>query len=150
MLFLITHTLTNNIITMKYLIFCFVLLFGFGCNSLKEKKEGDNTLEDGSYSVISIAGTDVSSGKLTLVISEKGQKVSGFGGCNNYSGKINPQGSEALFSRLMSTKKYCNPGSTTETLFLKEMENVASVSVKGNTMNLNNAVGESIILLSTE
>ena len=150
MLFVITHTLTNNIITMKNLIFCFVLLFAFGCNSLKEKKEGDNTLEDGSYSVISIAGTDVSPEKLTLVISEKGQKVSGFGGCNNYSGNVNPQGSETLFSRLMTTKKYCNPGSTTETLFLKEMGNVASVSVIGNAMNLNNADGESILILSNK
>ena len=84
------------------------------------------------------------------VISEEGQKVSGFGGCNTYSGNINPQGSETLFSRLMSTKKYCNSGLTTEKLFLKEMRNVTSVSVKGNTMNLNNASGESIILVLKE
>jgi len=135
---------------MKNLIFCFVLLFAFGCNSLKEKKEGGSTLEDGSYNVTSIAGTDVSSDKLTLVISEKGQKVSGFGGCNNYSGNVNPQGSNTYFSRLSRTKKYCTDTMTTEDLFLKEMGNVASVSVIGNAMNLNNADGESILILSNK
>jgi len=135
---------------MKNLIFCFVLLFAFGCNSLKEKKEGDNTLEDGSYSVISIAGTDVSPEKLTLVISEKGQKVSGFGGCNNYSGNVNPKGSDTYFSSLARTKKYCTDRMTTEDLFLKEMQSVVSISTKGNTVNLNNKAGESIIVLSTE
>ncbi|MFT4669851.1 MAG: heat shock protein HslJ [Flavobacteriaceae bacterium] len=135
---------------MKKLLFFSILLLAFGCNSLKEKQGAgttDNTLKAGSYSVTSITGTDISSENLTLVISEEGQKISGFCGCNNYSGNINPQGSETLFSRLISTKIYCNSGLTTEELFLKEMRNVASVSVKENTINLKNASGGSIILV---
>ena len=137
---------------MKKLLFYSILLLAFGCNSLKEKKDAeiDSTLKDGSYSVTSIVGTDISSENLTLVISEGGQKISGFCGCNTYSGALNPQGSDALYSRLKSTKKYCDSGMTTEKLFIKEMQNVASVSVKGNTVNMNNASGESIILILKE
>ena len=138
---------------MKNLLFCSILLLAFGCNSLKENKGAgttDNTLKDGAYKVTSIIGTDISSEKLTLVISEDGQRVSGFGGCNNYSGNINPQGSETLFSKLTSTKKYCNSGLATEKLFLKEIQNVASISTEGNTMNLNNATGDPILILTNE
>ena len=138
---------------MKNLLFCSILLLAFGCNSLKENKEAgttDNTLKDGAYKVSSIVGTDISSDNLTLVISEDGQRISGFCGCNTYSGALNPQGSDALFSKLKTTKKYCNSGMTVENLFVKEMQNVASVSVNGNTMNMNNASGESIILVLKE
>ena len=135
---------------MKNLLFCSILLIAFGCNSLKEKKEGGNSLDDGSYNVTSIAGTDVSSEKLTVVISEEGKKVSGFCGCNTYFGGINPHGSATYFSSLARTKKYCTDRMTTEELFLEEMQNVASISTEGNTVNLNNTGGETIIIASKE
>lgn len=135
---------------MKNLLFCSILLLAFGCNSLKEKKDADggNNLKDESYSVTSITGTDISSENLTLVISEGGQKVSGFCGCNTYFGVINPQGSDALFTRLSTTKMLCNNNMTTERLFLKEIKNVTAVSIEGNSMNLLNATGETIIIVS--
>ncbi|EDM44271.1 hypothetical protein SCB49_04560 [unidentified eubacterium SCB49] len=134
---------------MKNLLICSILILTISCNTTKSKMEADTTttLSDGAYTVSTIRGENVSSEKLTLVVSEEGQRISGFSGCNSYFGAMNVESSDRLFSEMGATKKLCQSAMGTEKSFLNSLQTVSSITKEGSTLNLKNTNGETVIVL---
>lgn len=134
---------------MKTLLYYSILVLTFSCNSTKSKTDGmsTNTLQDGSYTVVSILGNDVTAEKLTLDVSEAGKSISGFSGCNRYFGSIENNAKGLLFSGVGSTKMFCQESMKTEQSYLTEMRNVTSAIAKESLIHLKNDNGETIIVL---
>lgn len=134
---------------MKTLLFYSLLILTFSCNSAKTKKDAMsmNTLQDGSYTIVSILGSDVSTEKLTLDVSEVGTSISGFSGCNNYFGTIENKTDGFVFSGIGATKKFCPATMKTEKSYLGEMANVVSATTQEDQVHLKNGNGETIIVL---
>lgn len=56
-------------------------------------------------------------------------KVSGFLGCNNFSGNMDLDDQSVLFSELKGTMKACSVGSVTENHLLNAMTNATSMNI---------------------
>ncbi len=82
---------------------------------------------------------------VTLSIDETG-KISGNGGCNDYSGNYlfkNPARSfkkskKIKFSGIISTKMNCQPGSKTENAFFSSLRSAAAAAFEGDELIIKN------------
>ena len=90
----------------------------------------------GSYSVEELLSNDVS--KKEYFISFDAEKVSGFMGCNMYSGMYKLQNESISFGPMMSTRKYCENAMENETLWFKASTEVTSFKMENKTILLYN------------
>ncbi len=81
----------------------------------------------GSYSVEILVGNDVS--KKEYFISFEENRVSGFMGCNMYSGTYKIEGETIAIMPLMSTKKYCMDEMENENLWFKKASEIATFEI---------------------
>lgn len=77
--------------------------------------------------------------KVKLNFGDSGENVSGQSTCNNYNGpcvldKTAPGSFDA--SEIMSTKKFCKNGMSTESAYLQVLEEADSYSLKGKSLTL--------------
>lgn len=87
---------------------------------------------------ISVASDPAKSPYLMLVAD--GERVNGFGGCNNFAGGFElPAPTRIRFSNLAKTLKACASGMETEDAFLKVLEQVDNYAINGNTLSLHRA-----------
>ena len=97
----------------------------------------------GSYSVEELLSKDVS--KKEYFISFDADKVSGFMGCNMYSGTYEFQEETISFGPLMATKKYCENEMENENLWLKSVSEITSFSIDGKSVLLFDNQGKLIL-----
>lgn len=88
----------------------------------------------GSYSVEELLSKDVS--KKEYFISFDADKVSGFMGCNMYSGTYEFQEETISFGPLMATKKYCENEMENETSWFKVSSEVSTFKMENKTILL--------------
>lgn len=88
----------------------------------------------GSYSVEELLSKDVS--KKEYFISFDADKVSGFMGCNMYSGTYEFQEETISFGPLMATKKYCENEMENEALWFKVSSEVSTFKMEDKTILL--------------
>jgi heat shock protein HslJ len=88
----------------------------------------------GSYSVETLLSNDVS--KKEYFISFDDQNVSGFMGCNMYSGTYKLEEEVISLSPFMATKKYCDNAMENETLWFKASTEVTSFKMENKTILL--------------
>ena len=88
----------------------------------------------GSYVVEELASNDVS--KKEYFISFDEDKVSGYMGCNFYSGTYKIQNNSISLSSLMATKKYCANEMENETLWLNISSTVSFFKIENKTILL--------------
>jgi len=81
----------------------------------------------GSYSVEILVGNDVS--KKEYFISFEENRVSGFMGCNMYSGTYKIEDETIAIMPLMSTKKYCMDEMENENLWFKKASEIATFEI---------------------
>jgi len=92
----------------------------------------------GTYYITSLKGTKIKSLNLTLNFVENSDKVSGFSGCNRFSGTYAIKKDSIYFSPLIATKMYCEKTQKTENLMLSYLSKTNSFLVEENTLILKN------------
>jgi len=74
---------------------------------------------------------------LDLLLDPVSGKINGFSGCNNFNGIYERSDeNELLFSKIASTRKYCESTQEVENAFLKALEKVRSYRVSENQLEL--------------
>jgi heat shock protein HslJ len=72
-------------------------------------------------------------------------RLSGFAGCNNFSGSYTLEGDQLKIGPVASTQMACaEPGSSVETAFHKALSGTLRYSVDGDTLTATNASGETL------
>ncbi len=81
-----------------------------------------------------------------LEIYVKEMRFLGYGGCNNYSGKVSKlSDSEVQFGPAMSTRKFCQGSSEQENLYLQSLEKVRSWKVEKEWLSLLDESGKVLL-----
>ena len=92
----------------------------------------------GAYYITSLKEADTKSLNLTINFIEGSNKVSGFSGCNHFSGTYTIKKDSIDFGELMSTKMYCEKTQVIEYLMLNCLSQINSFSLKENVLVLKN------------
>lgn len=77
--------------------------------------------------------------KLNMVLTDDGKRVSGFSGCNQFSGTYSLDGDRLSVSQLASTRMACFAGMDTEQAFQKALQDVTHYQQQGAELRLLNA-----------
>lgn len=122
---------------MKILTLIFSLFMLTSCGGAKASDEAPQTLS-GTYNVLVFDDESSTSQALNLNFSEADNTVSGYSGCNNFSGTYTVDGDKISISQLAVTRKYC-PNIASEQKLLNALTGATSFSVKENVLQLRNA-----------
>ena len=124
---------------MKILLILFSTLLMNACSCQKKTTENnmktklsENTPKEkisGKYTVQLLADNEISAKKVTLNFNSETKTVSGFSGCNHFSGKYKQTEGNILFSSIMSTKMACLDNDT-EQVFMKALSNTTNFQLK--------------------
>jgi heat shock protein HslJ len=119
---------------------------------IKEFVDYINKIADDSVLKNPILGSYVVEELVNKNVSEKGyfisfdkEKVSGFMGCNMFSGSYKTNLESITFSALVSTRKYCENEMENENLWLKSVSEITSFSIDGKSVLLFNNQGKLIL-----
>ncbi|WP_397364355.1 META domain-containing protein [Olleya sp. R77988] len=122
-----------------------ILLFSIllnGCGASKDATTNlnadmtENTL-NGNFIVTTLDSKNNLDKELTLNFDDSTKRVSGFSGCNNFSGTYTVDGNKITFGPLMSTKKMCaDSGNEIETTFFKTIEKTNKFNLNDNKITL--------------
>lgn len=82
---------------------------------------------------------------LTVIFDENSKRVSGFSGCNQFSGAFIIKENSITFSKLISTHMYCDETQEIENLMIKCLSNTNSFSIDENRLILKNGETELIV-----
>ncbi|WP_204344317.1 META domain-containing protein [Psychroserpens algicola] len=128
-----------------------ILVLLTGCNS-KNKQNNTSTdaeskvetskvpisIENTTWKLVTLMGQDVSH-KNAYIIFSKDQKVSGHGGCNNFSGTYSITANSKLsISQVANTLRACEHMDV-ENTFMSVLEKIDNYSLKDKTLSLNKA-----------
>ena len=99
-------------------------------------KSAQNTL-NGTFTVSEMAVENLTT-NLTITFDEANSKVSGFSGCNNFSGNYTTEGNTIKFSALGSTKKMCvdKNSNLVESKMMAALGKVTNFEIKGDKLIL--------------
>ncbi len=132
---------------MKILLILFgtLLMNSCGCqkktteNSMKNqftKTEIQQNTLSGEYTVQVVENNNVAPQKLILNFNSEKNIVSGFSGCNRFSGSYKETKNSIKFGSMMATKMYCEYTSKTENVFLNALSKVTSYKLKEGVLSL--------------
>ncbi|MEI6293036.1 MAG: META domain-containing protein [Methanomicrobiales archaeon] len=95
-----------------------------------------------------VSGTDVST--ITLIFDDAGN-LSGFGGVNRYFGSFNQEGNAIAIGPIGSTRMAGpEPLMTLETVYFVLLESATAVSVTGNSLNLADVSGNTLLIFEPQ
>ncbi len=132
--------------SMKFLTILLTIIIVQSCKCQKEttkmldetQQEKPTEILNGTYSISSIENNKTLPENLNITFDKNTNKVSGFSGCNQFSGTYKTKGNTILFSKLSTTKMYCENIMHVEQKLLNILNNVNSFSVEKNQINLKN------------
>lgn len=134
---------------MKYISLLVLSLFLFACGNTKESTamHQQKSLTE-HYKISGMGNNNTLSEDLTLTFNLKTKIVSGFSGCNQFSGTFLVDGESITFGPLASTRKMCQPDTnTTEQHLLKALQETVRFSISNKTVSLYNSEGSAILIL---
>jgi len=136
---------------MKFLFSLFILVItAKECNNNKDASainSEKNTKEDiqlqtqhlsGTYNITFLKENSIQSLYLTLTFDENSNRVSGFSGCNRYSGAYIIKENSISFSALISTEMYCKKTQEIENSMLEYLSKINTFSFEENVLILKN------------
>lgn len=129
---------------LKLLSLVFVTLL-FSCKCSKEKTGQMKTLESGMFNVVSIAGNDVSQDNVTMKIDLEANRISGNGGCNDYSADFKVDGKTIDMGFARATRMICKNKMDVESSFFKGLKDVKTYSYDGKMLQLKSEEGKTLI-----
>ena len=137
---------------MKILLILFstLMMNACGCqkktveNNMKSKIAASAQQEklSGTYTVKVVGDIDVSTQKLTLTFNPQRNMVTGFSGCNTYTGPYTEKKGTIKFGNIMATEMYCEEGSKTEKMFMDALSKVTSFQLNRETLILKSPSGK--------
>lgn len=137
------------------LITLFISVYTFmSCGNTKDASAMQNDKQSmndisGKYQISTIGTNDVSEYNLTIEFNDSAKTVSGFSGCNRFSGSYNLNGNTITFSPLASTRMACMDAvNDVETNMLEALSNVNTASVDNQTLTLLN--NEDVLIKATQ
>ncbi|GGG38635.1 META domain-containing protein [Bizionia arctica] len=129
---------------MKYLTLLLSFFTFMSCGNSKEAIATENSQKtmteiSGTYDIDMLNESDYSLSKLTLLFDNESKTVSGFSGCNRFSGTYKMDGNSISFGPLASTRMACGENETkTEQNMLTALSRVTTFSIKGQELTLLN------------
>ena len=93
-----------------------------------------------SYGSTQAAGL-VDQGEPHMILHTAGQRLSGFGGCNQLAGKYTVEGATVSFGGVASTRKMCAAGMEQEQGMLNALRDARAWKTRGNTLELLDGAG---------
>ena len=136
---------------MKYTAFLVIVfaLIAMGCSSSKKSNTGmdtdskaSTTITDQSWELIMFGGAEIdqsatSGQKIHFILNSANNRVSGYSGCNVFSGSYTlEEGHRIRFAQMVSTKKACMEMPVDETKLLRVFKKVDNYSIDGRTLSL--------------
>ncbi|MCB4806968.1 META domain-containing protein [Tamlana sp. 62-3] len=106
-----------------------------------DKQNSNSILIDlnNSFNITNLNGSDITAHGLTISYNSASNTVSGFSGCNQFSGNYTINENAINFSNIISTKKIClNDANAIETEFLKTFKNANAILFSDNGFSLFN------------
>jgi len=98
------------------------------------------------YFVEYLEGKNITDLMLSITLDEKSKTVSGFSGCNHYSGGYTIKSNSISFSQLITTRMYCENTQEIEDFMLECLSKINSFLLDGNRLILKN--GETDLLIA--
>lgn len=122
-----------------------IVLFLSACSSSKTPTVAADPLTDFEWRLTELMGKAIPAAadpmnNITLKFTKADNRVSGFSGCNTYSGGYTSTDPLRIsFAQLISTMKACPTGMELESEYLKMLTGVDNYSLNGNVLSLNRA-----------
>ncbi|OUR93208.1 hypothetical protein A9Q87_05855 [Flavobacteriales bacterium 34_180_T64] len=122
---------------MKLITLILTVFFLKSCGNTKEIASTQNNksiqnmeVVSGAYEIAKIGADDIFPVELSLEFDSKTNKVSGFSGCNNFTGTYSIDGSHISVSQLITTQAFCKPKiNQFERKFLEYLTNASSYKI---------------------
>lgn len=86
---------------------------------------------DTNWKLTKIDGNAVDLEKPFIKFDEAKNSIGGNGGCNVFGGSMEKNGSQLKFSKIFSTKMFCQGAQTVENKFLGSLDRVTNYEIKG-------------------
>lgn len=115
-------------------------------NNLKSTKQQESL--NGIYTIAEVDNAKLDRKAITISFNSETKTISGFSGCNRFSGKYNVDGDAIKLSDIVSTEKLClNKESSIEKNILKALNSASKFQIKDNTLSL---LSKDKVVLKTE
>ena len=129
--------------TFYLLLFTFSALFFMNCmlnTPANASSEPDASLTSTYWKLSELNGQSASPGadkkELHMTLTSEGSKVSGFSGCNRFTGGYTQESSQIQFGPLAGTMMACMEGMELEHTFLRALESSSRFSITGEELTL--------------
>lgn len=134
---------------MKIITICILVCSVLTCksteNTMALKEQSKNSIS-GNFNIVHVNNQTVNIDGLTISFDEKNNNISGYSGCNRFTGSFEKNGNQIKIGPLASTRMACEPAKNDiETKILQALNQVTSLEIKGDTIVLkenNNAILE--------
>ena len=138
---------------MKLIILMFTLVFLKSCGNTKEivSAQGKDIIQNsqvlsGTYFVTKLGAREISTEELTITFNAKTNTVSGFSGCNQFSGTYIAEADRLECSQLLATEMMCAPEiDELERTFRRLLGSANTYELKEDTLVLKMDAGEVIL-----
>ena len=134
------------------LILIFLSLFAVKtCDNTQNYMDAQNTTLSGVYQINYIADLNLSDLNLTIAYDDETKQVSGFSGCNRFSGTYTIKKNSLKMGPLASTRMFCDDSkSNIETKLLEILSKVDTFKTNGDTLSLSSNKNILIKAVNTE
>jgi heat shock protein HslJ len=125
-------------------LFAFILFLS-ACSSSKTPTVTPDPLTDYEWRLTELMGKAIPAAtepinNISLKFNKSDNRVSGFSGCNSYSGGFTSSAPLRIsFTQMISTMKACPTNMELESEFLKMLSEVDNYTINGNVLSLNKA-----------
>lgn len=119
-----------------------ILFTALGC--AQETKEPDVTLTNTYWKLVELndGAVEPGEGRELHMILRGDDQVSGYAGCNQFTGSVTVTGDGIAFGPIASTRRMCPDVMQQEDAFLQALENAARFAIEGEDLAIENAGGE--------
>ncbi|GAA3775232.1 hypothetical protein GCM10022271_04220 [Corallibacter vietnamensis] len=129
---------------MKLIIILLNLALLNACGSAKtesslksnEERTSSNESLSGTYKIHTLGKNNQIDADLTIRFDEENHRVSGFSGCNQFSGSYTISNNILTFGPLVTTKRFCKRFMDIEQDMLKKLQETNTFSLQGDTLKL--------------
>ncbi len=110
----------------------------------QETMKPDVTLTNTYWKLVELnaAAVEPGEGKELHMILRGDEQVSGYAGCNQFTGSVTVTGDGLSFGPIASTRRMCQNVMEQESAFLQALENAQRYSITGEDLAIENANGE--------
>lgn len=122
-----------------------LVVFAFSCNSTKTSTKNSEMIESGKYEITKLNGKDVTDKYLSMNIDLNENRISGYSGCNNFSGSLKADAKTLNASKVISTMRHCEDSQNIESKFLKGLAETNQYFFKNDVLTIKDKEGNIII-----